>query len=354
MTHTNENRILIVDDVDTNRFVLKEIIEQMGFFPILTENGAQALEIVKRFPIKLVILDIAMPVMDGYEFCRILKADPNYRDIPIIFISAFDNPSDVVKGLELGGADYITKPFIPKVVKARVALHMRLSENSTSMQEMNRKLQISVHEQIKQIERERKSVLYALIRVARENAGYDTLHMERLARNCRLLAEAMQLTEEYEDIISDSYIETLESASPLCDLGNVAVPTPILQKRDYLNAEEQKIMQTHTQVADRILGDIEANGDKNAFISMSREIAHYHHENWDGTGYPEGISGDNIPLSAQIVAVAGAYSSLTENRTYRSAYSKQEALDILAEDAGKKYNPILVEILRKISRQLKE
>jgi putative two-component system response regulator len=293
-----------------------------------------------------------MPVMDGYEFCRIIKADANTREIPIIFISAYNEPSDVVKGFELGGADYITKPFIPEVVRARVGLQLKLAEAARSLQDMNRKLQVSVKEQLRQIEREKSSVLYALIRVARENAAYDEKHMERLSKNCRILAEAIQLSPRYEDIISDAFISTIESAAPLCDLGNVAIPTDILQKRDFLSPEEKRVMHTHTEVGARILNDIEDDSDYNGFISMSRDIAHYHHENWDGSGYPKGLKEDEIPLCAQIVAIASAYCALTEGRTYREAYVKAEALEIMEKDSGTKFNPEMFRILQKIQRQL--
>jgi putative two-component system response regulator len=345
-------KILIIDDVDTNRFVLKDIISSMGYQPILTENGEQALKIVERYQLALVISDIAMPVMDGYEFCRRMKENPNTREIPIIFISAFDEPSDVVKGFNIGGADYITKPFIPEVVRARVGLHLKLSEDAQKMQELNRNLQVSVTEQLRQVEREKRNVLYAVIRVGRENAAYDEDHMDRMSKNCRLLAEAMQLSPRYDTVISDSYIDTIELAAPLCDIGNVAIPTDILQKRAPLTEEERRKVETHTVIGSRILADIEDKGDDNSFIRMSKDIAHYHHENWDGSGYPEGRKGDDIPLSAQIVAVAGAYCSITEQRTYRGAYGDDEAMHLMERDSGVKFNPEIFQIFRKIQRQL--
>lgn len=352
MANSNVPKILIVDDVDTNRFVLKDIISDMGYQPILTENGEQALKIVERYDLSLIISDIAMPVMDGYELCKAIKSNVNKREIPIIFISAFDNPADVVKGFELGGADYITKPFIPEVVRARVGLHLKLSESAKELQEINRKLQASVREQLRQIEKEKSSVLYALIRVARENAAYDEGHMERLSQNCRILAEALQLSPQYEDEISDTFVDTIESAAPLCDLGNVSVPTDVLRKTGSLTTEELALIRNHTLVGAKILNDIQGSSDFNGFIQMSRDIAHFHHENWDGTGYPEKIHGEEIPLSAQIVSVAGAFCALTESRTYREAYSKEKALEILNGESGRKYNPDILNILQKISRQL--
>lgn len=345
-------RILIVDDVEANRFVLRGIIADMGYQPVLTENGMQALKMMQHIKPQLIILDIAMPEMDGYEVCGKVKEDPELREIPIIFISAFDEAEDIVKGFELGGADYITKPFIPEVVKARVGMHLKLYEANRSMAETNRQLQISIGEQMKQMEAVRKSVLYALIRVARENANYDEVYMERLCYNCRMLAEAMQLSTKYSSTISDNYIDMIELAAPLCDLGNLAIPTNILQKQGKLSEEESSVMQRHTVIGARIMQDVADLGNYNSFVNMSMEIAHYHHENWDGSGYPEGKKENEIPIPAQIVAVAGAYCALTSKRAYREAFSLEEALNIMEKDAGRKFNPDIFGIMKKIARQL--
>lgn len=345
-------KILVVDDVDTNRFVLRDIIQEMGCQPVLTENGMQALKMVGRIHPRLIILDIAMPEMDGYEVCKVLKENPETRDIPIIFISAFDDPSDVVRGFDLGGEDYITKPFIPKIVKARLQLHLKLYDTNKELVEMNRRLQTSVSEQLHQLELEKRNVLYALTRVARENACYDKNHMERLCYNCRILAEAMQLSADYSHLISDAYVDTIELAAPLCDLGNVAIPTELLQKKESLSQEERNVIRTHAEVGAKILQDIMDTGDYNDFLQMSLDIAHYHHENWDGSGYPCGKSGEEIPLSAQIVSVVSAYCAMTEDRVYRDSYHIEETLTMMEADAGKKFNPNIFGILCKIYRQL--
>lgn len=345
-------RILIVDDVEANRFVLRDIIVEMGYLPVLTENGIQALKMVEHIKPQLILLDIAMPEMDGYEVCQKLKENPDTREVPIVFISAFDDAEDIVKGFSLGGEDYIIKPFIPEVVKARVGMHLKLYEANRNIMEMNRQLQVSISEQIKQIEMERKSVLYALIRVARENACYDEAYMERLSYNCRILTEAMQLSATYGHLISDGYITTIELAAPLCDLGNMAIPTNVLQKQGALTEEENAIMQTHTSIGARILRDVGGAGNDNGFIRMAVDIANYHHENWDGSGYPSKKKGEEIPLSAQIVAVVSEYCALTEKRTYREAFSHEKALQIMEEDAETKFNPDIFKILKKIVRQL--
>lgn len=354
MTEANKevSRILIVDDVEANRFVLSDIIRDMGYQPILAENGGQAMKIIQHVRPQLIISDVAMPEMDGYELCRLVKLNPDTREIPMIFISAYDEPEDVVQGFLAGGEDYITKPFMPEVVKARVKVHLKLYETNRSMLEMNRQLQLSNREQLRQMEAARRSVLYVLLRVARENAYYNESHMERLSRNCRVLAEAMQLSEEFGHLISDTYVDTIELAAPLCDLGNMAIPTSILQKQGILDAEESAVMQTHTTIGARILRDVGRIENDNSFLHMAEEIAHYHHENWDGSGYPDRKKENEIPLSAQIVAVVNSYCALTEARTYREAFCREVAFEIMEQDAQKKFNPEIFQILKKIVRQM--
>ncbi len=345
-------RVLIVDDVEANRFILRDIMMEMGCQPILTENGEQALKMVQHFSPELIILDIAMPGMSGYEVCAKLKEDAETRDIPVIFISAFDDPKDIVKGFGYGCDEYITKPFIPEVVKVRVGMQLKLRETSRQMQEMNRQLQASIQEQIRQVTKERKNVLYALLRIARENAHYNSNFMDRLSYNCRLLAEAMQLSATYGHVISDSFIETIELAAPLCDLGNMAIPADILQKKGILTQEENRVMRRHTVIGAEILADLVENGADNEFMYMSIEIANYHHENWDGSGYPVGLKENEIPLSAQIVGIVGAYCALTDERTYRDAYAHERALEIMEQEFKVKFNPDIFWILKKIARQL--
>lgn len=354
MEHTNlqKQSILIVDDVEANRFILRNIITEMGFWPVLAENGVQALKIFPRCNPMLVLLDIAMPQMDGYEFCKILKDNPQTREVPIIFISAFDEEEEIVRGFEVGCEDYITKPFIAEVVKARIGVHLKLAEATKSLSEMNRHLRISVDEQLKQMEQEKKSVLYALAHVARENSYYEESHIERMKYNCRLLAQAMQLSEVYGEQISDMYVEAIGLAAPLCDVGNMAVPMEILQKKAELDEDELEVMKRHTIIGAKILEEIRVKGDYNDYVQMAVDIAHYHHENWDGSGYPEGLSGNDIPLAAQIVSLIGAYCALTEKRSYRQAYQENDALALMQTEAGRKFNPDIFEICKKIARQL--
>ncbi len=349
MESRNEHAVvLIVDDVETNRLVLEEIIKSMDCRPVLAESGEQALEIIQENLPQLILSDISMPGMDGYELCRILKRKEQTRNIPVIFISAYDDPEDIVGGFSLGGADYITKPFISEVVRARVGVHLNLYRASVDLKEMNRKLQISVSEQLKQMEMEKKNILYALANIAAQYSDCEREYVERLGGNCRILAQGMQLSPAFEDKVSDTFIDTVELAVPLCDIGYIGVPRDILCKEGELTPEEEAVLKTHAGIGARLLSELYVNSDYNEFITTAIEITHYHHENWDGSGYPEGLSGEEIPLSAQIVAVMERYSILTG----RVGLSREEALNVMDGESGVRFNPDIYKICRKISRQL--
>ncbi len=349
MSDAGKTKILVVDDVEVNRFTLRDIIKDMGYLPILAENGEQALKAVERFPIQLIITDIAMPEMDGYELCKRIKQNPDTRDIPLIFISAFDSPEDVVKGFEMQGEDYITKPFIPEVVRARIRVHLSVFETRRELQEMNQKLQASVNEQMHQMDNEKKNVLYALLRVVKEGIRYDSEAMERKEANCRILAEALQLTNEFGDVISDRDLATIGLASELCDLGYVAVSADILERFGGMSEEEFEVMKNHTTIGASILADIKKNSMYNDFVNMASEIAGYHHENWDGSGYPGHVKGDEIPISAQIVHIINDYDALSHHPE-----KCEKAMEIMERDVGKRYNPVVFQVFQKIVRQLKK
>ena len=340
-------KILIVDDVEINRLVLEEIIRSMDYEAVSVESGEKAWELIQESGPQLLLTDISMPGMTGYELCRLVKGNQRTKDIPIVFISAFDDPKDIVEGFVLGGADYITKPFISEVVQARVGVHLRLNQASRELKDMNRRLQVSVNEQLKQMEQEKKNILYALADIAARNSAYEKEHIERLSRNSKTLAQSMQLSPLFEDKVSDDYVDTIGLAAPLCDIGNIGVPMDVLRKAD-LTEEETAIVRNHTDIGAQLLSDLHVGNDYNDFISVAIDIARCHHENWDGSGYPDGRKGNEIPLAAQIVSIMEAYCVLTE----KNGCSREEALENMRKEAGVKFNPAILEICCKISRQL--
>ena len=340
--------ILIVDDLEMNREILAQIIRNIGGEPLFAGSGEEALEVIKEQCPELVLTDISMPGMNGYELCKILKRKKETRNTPVIFISAYDEPQDIVEGLSLGGDDYITKPFIPEVVQARVGVHLRLYEAKRELMEMNRRLQASVKEQLKQIEQEKKNILYAMANIVTRNSDQEKEHRDRVSKNCRILAQGMQLSPLFENQISDSFIDMIELAAPICDIGKIGVPKELLQKEERLTEEEKTILRNHTNIGAKLLADLHTNTDYNDFISTAVDIAKCHHENWDGSGYPDRLKGENIPLAAQIIAVAERYCTLTG----KEALQKEEALELMGREAGVKFNPMIYEIFHKISRQL--
>lgn len=351
MNDGDRPRILIVDDLEINRMILEEIIRDMGCTPVVAESGEQALEKAEESELQLVLSDISMPGMDGYELCRRLKRKKRTRNIPVIFISAFNEPENIVEGLSLGGEDYITKPFIPEVVQARVGVHLSLHRANRELTEMNRRLQTSVNEQVRQLEQEKKNILYALADIAGRNSSHKEEYRKRLSRNCRILAQGMQLSLQFEDRISDIYIDTIELAAPLCDIGNVGVPMDLLARQavgELLTEEEKGKIRNHTEIGAKFLRELYVGNDYNDFICMAIDIVHYHHEDWDGGGYPNGLRGEEIPLAAQIVAMMQNYCTLTE----KEEYDREAALEIMGRKAGVKFNPDIFGICCKISRQL--
>ena len=194
---------------------------------------------------------------------------------------------------------------------------------------------------------EKKNILYAMANVVAQDKDYEKEYMDRLGRNCGILAQGMQLSPMFENMISDTYIDTIELAAPLCDIGNIGVPKEILQKKSALTEEETAIMRKHTNIGAKLLRDLNVNSDYNDFISTSIDVVNHHHENWDGSGYPDGLKKEEIPLAAQIVAVIERYCTLTE----KEACTREDALAVLREEAGKKFNADIVDICCKIARQ---
>ncbi len=346
--------VFIVDDMEVNRSVLKEIIGHMGCKPVLFESGEKALEGIRNRlqdgnrP-HLILTDISMPGMDGYELCRILKGNEYTRNIPVIFTSVYNESKDIVEGFAHGCEDYITKPFIAEEVEARVGLHLKLYAATRELKEMNRHLQASLREQLRQMELEKKSFLRALARVAARNTGYDKAFMRRLKRNCRILAQGMQLSPKFGEQISDTYIETIELAATLCDIGNIGIPREILQKKEALTGEEEEILRSHTLIGAELLEEIQDRSDYNDFIAVAGEIVRCHHESWDGSGYPQGLKGEEIPLSARIVSLMSRYCALTGEE----GLSPREALGAMKKEAGARFDPDIYKICSKIVRQFR-
>ena len=352
MQVNEQPNILIVDDVSTNLVILSEMIKTTGCIPRPVTNVKQAQIAIERKTPQLILLDISMPEVDGFEFCAMLKADVKTRDIPIIFISALDSVEDKIKGFKLGAVDYIAKPFEKEEVTLRLNTHLKIYRLQQEMEAYNKKLHQVVNEQITRVTVEQKNILSALAEVLNVRANIYERGIEKISANSRILAISLQFSTKFDNMISSAFVDEIEVASQLYDIGMLSVNDQIAYKKTKLTDEEWEKIKAHTTEGAAYLTKINKDKNRNSYLEMAVDIAKYHHENWDGTGYPEGLSGTDIPLSARIVAVIDTYMALNSKRSYREAYTREESLAIMQSEAGKRFDPSIIKIFCKIQKQL--
>lgn len=344
--------VLIVDDVTSNLAILTEMIQGAGHAARPVIDAKQAMEAIARKLPQLILLDISMPDMDGYEFCELLKKNVRTRDIPIIFISAMNSMEDKKKGFELGAVDFISKPFEVEEVTIRVNNHLKLYRMQQELEEYNRRLHKIVNDQILRIEKEEKNFIFALAKLAELKENTNGNHLRNISKNSKLLAMSLQFSPKFEEEISNSFVETIEIAAELHDIGKIGIRDQVLLKRGSLSREERKMMEIHPELGAKTLEELYDRNGHNEFLKMAIDIARYHHERWDGTGYPYGLKGKEIPLSARIVGIVDVYDALVGERYYKKPYSHEESIRILREGAGTQFDADIVEVLCRIQNQL--
>ena len=315
--------VLVVDDMTDNIDILRGILK--SYYDVrIAKSGAMALKSIESKIPDLVLLDIMMPGMNGYEVCREIKRNPETAHVPVIFITAMTSVEDERKGFEVGAVDFITKPITPLTTIARVANHIALAD-----QDKRNKLII------KQRTAQLEESLVAAVKMLSEAGTYndeDTgSHMWRMADYCALLARKAGFNEEE--------VERIRLAAPMHDTGKIGIPDSILKAPRKLTPEEWEIMKQHPTIGSDILGN-----SKSPLFQMASEIALAHHERWDGSGYPNGLVGEEIPITARIVALADVFDALTMERPYKKAWPLQEAYDYIRENAGSHFDPNLVNL----------
>lgn len=338
--------ILIVDNEVANLQLLAGMLRERGYEPRPARSGKLALAAAEADPPDLILLDINMPEMSGYEVCQRIKADANLKDIPILFISASTDTIDKVKAFSNGAVDYITKPFQVEEVYARVENHLGLRQLQNEVERYSHHLEELVQDQIKEIAMSQMATIFALSKLAESRDSDTGLHLERVRIYCRVLAEEMKSTQRYGTIITKDYIDDLYHAAPLHDIGKVGIPDQILLKPGKLSIEEFDLMKCHTTIGAETLRSVQLEYSGNAFITLGIEIAQSHHEKWDGSGYPQGLAGEAIPLSARITAVADIYDALRSKRKYKPALSHSKATEIIYMSSGTHLDPAVVEAFR--------
>lgn len=345
--------VLIVDDVTSNLIILAEMIKSAGYIARPVTSAKQAMAAIEAKLPQLILLDISMPDMDGYEFCEVLKNGVKTRDIPIIFISAMNTMEDKKKGFELGAVDFISKPFELEEVTIRVNNHLKIYHMKQELESYNRRLHKMVNDQMKRMEEEEKNFILALAKLAELKENTDGIHLKNIARNSKLLAMSLQFSPKFDKEISNSFVDTIEIAAGLHDIGKIGVSDQILLKPGRLTKEERQIVETHAELGAKTLEELYAMNEHNDFLKMAIEIARYHHERWDGGGYPKGLKGKEIPLSARIVAVVDVYDALVGERCYKEPLSHEESMRVINEEAGRHFDADIIEIFNKIQNQLK-
>jgi putative two-component system response regulator len=336
--------ILIVDDTPDNIMLLSRLLKDR-YNTKVANNGSLALQIAQATPgLDLILLDVMMPGLDGYETCRQLKANPVTADIPVIFLTAKSQAEDEAMGLALGAVDYIAKPVSPPILFARVATQLTLLDARRQLKEHNENLEKLVQDRTAQLALMQEAIIMAMASLAdrRDNAVVPAgdNHIRRTQHYVRALAQHLQGHPRFAAELSDENIELLYRSAPLHDIGKVGIPDRILQKPGLLDREEFEVMKLHAVYGRDTIMLVEKHiGGTNGFLMFAREIAHSHQEKWDGSGYPERLAGDRIPLSARLMAVADVYDALISRRVYKPAFTHQQALDVMRKGRGTHFDP---------------
>ncbi len=300
--------ILLVDDESTNLAILRKILEP-DYRLVYARSGLEALAAVNKYQPSLILLDIQMPGMDGYAVCKALKADPTSENIPVIFVTSLADLSHEKDGFAVGCVDYLTKPVVPDIVLARVRTHLSLVK-------------------VVELEKSYRDGIFMLGEAGHYNDNDTGEHIWRMAAYSKYLAKKLGW--------SLPQIELMEMASAMHDTGKIGIPDSILRKPGKLNDEEWQIIKTHCQIGFDIMSKSSAK-----VFSLAAEIALYHHEKWDGSGYPHGLIGTAIPESARIVAIADVFDALTMSRPYKKAWSIEDAFAYINNSAGQHFDPTM-------------
>ena len=332
----SEDIVLIVDDNTTNLQLLHETLDGTGYRLLIAKNGRTALAIAGKANPSLILLDIMMPEMDGYEVCRRLKSEEKTKQIPVIFITALADEDDEAKGLELGAVDYITKPFNPALVRARVRIHLELKQHQNQLEQL-------VKERTRRLELTQAVTIESLATLAEYRDPETGGHIKRTQNYVKVLAKHLKNHPRFQSELNDEIIDLLYMSAPLHDLGKIAVPDNILHKAGKLSDEEFAEMKKHTNYGHDALRITEQKLGENSFLRYARQIAYTHQEKWDGSGYPNGLKGDAIPLSGRLMALADVYDALISKRVYKPPFSHEKAVEIILEGKGTHFDADIVD-----------
>ena len=352
-----QQKILIVDDIPENIDVLGEILKPY-YKRCVALDGEKALNVAtSNTPPDLILLDVMMPKMDGHEVCRRIKADEKTKHIPVIFVTTESEVADEARGFELGAVDYITKPVSPPLVLARVKTHLDLKLAREALENQNAILEQKVRERTEDLSLTQDVTIQCLASLAETRDNETGGHIMRAQRYVRSLAENLVTHVKFSRFLDEETIDLLFKSAPLHDIGKVGVPDSILLKPGKLTEEEFEEMKKHAIYGrDAILKAEELFGGKvsSSFLRVAREIIYSHHEKWDGSGYPEGLSGDDICISGRLMAVADVYDALISKRVYKPPLPHEEAVNIIAAERGKHFDPDILDTFLELEEDFRQ
>lgn len=337
-------QILVVDDTKPNIEVLEGALAQENYSVHVALSGKRALELAKRSSFDLVLLDVMMPEMDGYETFRKFREIPGCENVPVIFLTAQAENDSEMKGLSLGADDYIAKPFNARLLKLRIRNQLERKFTRDRLSELVDERTSELSQKTRDLQKTLQVMLTSLGALAEFRDNETGAHLRRTQIVVRKLAQAMSRNEKYRSVFPDE--ETIEEyaiAAPLHDIGKVGIPDDILRKPGLLTFAEREKMKTHTELGYQVLLSATHELNDNPMVVIAANIAKSHHEKWDGSGYPEGLSGTDIPVGARLMAVADVYDALISKRVYKAAIPHDEAVEIIHEAAGKHFDPDVVE-----------
>lgn len=348
--------IFIVDDTPENLTLVSTLLKPFYRVKVATSGEKALLYFAQHEAVPdLILLDIIMPGLSGFDVIVELKKNSKMRDIPVIFLTAMSRVEDEKKGLELGAVDYITKPISPPVLLARIKTHLQNKAIADFLRDKNEYLEAEITKRTQEISAIQYVTIFALTSLAETRDSDTGNHISRTQHYVKVLAKKLQTHPHFSPYLSDTMIETLFKSAPLHDIGKVGIPDSILLKPAKLTPEEFEIMKSHTTLGKKAIEHAEEQlGMSVAFLDVAKEIAYSHHEKWDGSGYPLGLKGNEIPICGRLMAVADVYDALIAKRVYKERFSHEKAVEIILEGRGKHFDPDVVDAFEALKETFHE
>jgi putative two-component system response regulator len=342
--------ILLVDDNATNLTAGKNILkDQYKVYP--TPSAEIMFDLIENIIPDMILLDIEMPEMNGYEAIRILKGNLKWKDIPVMFLTSKTDEGSELEGLSLGAIDYVAKPFSAPLLLKRIENHLLTESQKKQLRDFNNNLEEMVRRKTSQVINLQNAVLSTVADLVEFRDDVTGGHIARTQKYLELLLNEMISESVYADEISDWDMDYLLPSAQLHDVGKIGISDLILNKPDKLTQEEFEIMKTHVAIGVRAILKIEKNAEEHSFLKHARLIAGGHHEKWDGTGYPTGLSGNDIPVEGRLMAIADVYDALISKRPYKRPLSTDEAKQVIETGKGAHFDPVLVDVFSKVANQ---